>query len=160
MRASRAGLTLLVAVAAVAITSCGGDEPNTPPAADRSATATATASAEAGLTPVLIKTHITFRETPVGEVLGGSFIGDAAFCPGGRFRDRFDRGTVFKTFRCRNGRLTISFNPRGPIQSGSWKVESGNGRFEGLRGHGWMVVRPQEGAPPEGRETFTGTVAG
>ena len=160
MRASHTRLTLLVAVAAVAITSCGGDEPNTPPAADRSATAIATASAEAGLKPVLIKTHITFRETPVGEVLGGSFIGDAAFCPGGRFRDRFDRGTVFKTFRCRNGRLTISFNPRGPIQSGSWKVVSGNGRFEGLRGHGWMVVRPQEGAPPEGRETFTGTVGG
>jgi hypothetical protein len=111
---------------------------------------------------ILIKTHITFRASPVGEVLRGSFIGDAAFCPGGRFRDRFDGRNVIKTFRCRNGRLTISFlpHPGGPVQSSPWKVVSGSGRFEGLRGHGWMVVRSREGRPPEGRETFTGTVAG
>jgi len=53
MALSRTGLTLVVSVAAVAITSCGGDEPNTPPAADRSATAPATASGGAGVTPVI-----------------------------------------------------------------------------------------------------------
>lgn len=108
---------------------------------------------------ILIKTHIAFRASgPVGEVLRGSFIGDSAFCPGGRFRDRPRRETVIKTFRCGNGRLTISFRPQGEAtSSGPWRVVGGSGRFEGLRGHGWAAVRAHG---PEGRETFTGTVTG
>jgi hypothetical protein len=111
---------------------------------------------------ILIKTHITFRAAgPVGEVLRGSFSGDSAFCPGGRFRDRSRGETVIKRFRCGNGRLKISFRPQGePTSSGPWKVVGGTGRFEGLRGHGWMAVKGRDGRPPEGRETFTGTVTG
>ena len=62
---------------------------------------------------ILIKTRLTI---PVGEVLRGSSIGDSAFCPGGRFRDRHGgtgEGTVVKTFRCPGGRLTITFSPIG-----------------------------------------------
>jgi hypothetical protein len=114
---------------------------------------------------ILIKTHIKFRPAnTAGEVLRGSFIGDSAFCRGGRFRDRPTHDEVIKTFRCGNGRLTISFRPGGEptamTASGPWKVVNGSGRFEGLRGHGWMVFRAEGPRSPEGRETFTGTVAG
>ncbi len=70
-------------------------------------------------------------------------------------------GTVVKTFRCPDGRLTITFSPVGEQsctrQSGSWRIVNGSGRFEGLRGHGRMKV--EFGRAAEGRETFTGTVA-
>jgi hypothetical protein len=102
---------------------------------------------------------------PVGEVLPGSSIGDSAFCPGGRIRDRHGGtaglGLVVKTFRCPEGRLTLTFSPtqRSLIQSSPWKVVNGSGRFEGLRGHGRMKARFGIGARSKGRETFTGTVA-
>lgn len=112
---------------------------------------------------ILIKTRLNI---PVGEVLRGSVIGDSAFCPGGRFHDRHGGpglGTVVKTFRCPNGRLTITFSPVGEQscvrQSSSWRVVNGSGRFEGLRGHGRMTVKFRRAARSEGRETFTGTVA-
>jgi hypothetical protein len=37
-------------------------------------------------------------------------------------------------------------------------VVEGSGRYEGLRGEGWMVVRFDE-ASGEGQEIFTGTVS-
>ena len=111
---------------------------------------------------ILIKTHVIFpqRGAVFGEVLRGSFIGDSRFCPGGRFRDQPRRTEIIKAFRCHNGRLQISFRPHGepPTASSPWKVVGGSGRFEGLRGHGWMVEK--DAGPREGRETFTGTVAG
>ena len=67
---------------------------------------------------------------------------------------------MIKTFRCPNGRVKIRFHPHGePTASGPWRVVGGSGRFEGLRGHGWMVFKPRRDSN-EGRETFTGTVAG
>ena len=112
---------------------------------------------------ILIKTRLTI---PVGEVLPGSSIGDSAFCPGGSFRDRqggTGEGSMVKTFRCPDGRLTITFSPVGEHscarQSGSWRIVNGSGRFEGLRGHGRMKVAFESGGSSEGRETFTGTVA-
>lgn len=110
---------------------------------------------------ILIKTRITFGpKAATGEVLRGSFIGDSAFCRGGRLRDRPGEGGVIRTFRCPNGSLKISFRPRGepPTVSSPWKVVGGSGRFEELRGHGWMVER--DAGPRQGRETLTGTVAG
>ncbi len=111
---------------------------------------------------ILIKTHITFSaQGAAGKVRRGSFIGDSAFCPGGRFRDRPVGGRLIKAFRCSNGRLKISFGPHGePTASSPWRVVGGRGRFEGLRGHGWMVFKPARPPSDEGRETFTGTVAG
>jgi hypothetical protein len=111
---------------------------------------------------ILVKTRMNL---PVGEVLPGSSIGDSAFCPGGRIRDRHGGtaglGLVVKTLRCPNGRLTITFSPtqRSLIQSSSWRVVNGSGRFEGLHGHGRMKARFGIGARSRGRETFTGTVA-
>jgi hypothetical protein len=111
---------------------------------------------------IVIKTRMNL---PVGEVLPGSSIGDSAFCPGGRIRDRHGGtaglGLVVKTFRCPEGRLTLTFSPtqRSLIQSSPWKVVNGSGRFERLHGHGRMKARFGIGARSKGRETFTGTVA-
>ncbi len=108
---------------------------------------------------ILIKTHITFGDTPTGEVLRGSFIGDSAFCRGGRFRDRAGDDAVIKTFRCPDGRLKIRFQPLGnpdaSTASGPWRIVGGSGRFEGVHGRGWMAAKFRG---DEGRETFTGRV--
>jgi hypothetical protein len=140
-----------LAVTAIGVAGCGDDGGDNARASAHSAE-----SDEA----ILIKTRLT---VPVGEVLRGSSIGDSAFCPGGKFRDEYGgSGTMVKTFRCPNGRLTITFRPVGEQsctrQSGPWRIVRGSGRFDGLRGHGRMNVEFSRGARGEGRETFTGTV--
>jgi hypothetical protein len=152
-----------LAVTAIGLAGCGDDDrdggvASAVPDVDR-----ISADRGAGGEAIVIKTRLTI---PVGEVLPGSVIGDSAFCPDGRFRDRHGGaglGTVVKTFRCPNGRLTITFSPVGKQscarQSSSWRIVNGSGSFEGLRGHGRMKVRFGSAAPSEGRETFTGTVA-
>jgi hypothetical protein len=142
-----------LAVAAIGVAGCGDDRGD-----NARASANSAESGEA----ILIKTRLT---VPVGKVLRGSSIGDSAFCPGGRFRDEHGSsgvGTVVKTFRCPDGRLTIAFRPVSgqscTRQSGPWRIVGGSGRFEGLRGHGRMEVEFARGARGEGRETFTGTV--
>jgi hypothetical protein len=152
-----------LAATAIGLAGCGDDEGDKSGTSAASAVDRISADRGAGGEAILIKTRLTI---PVGEVLPGSFIGDAPFCPGGRFRDRrggAGLGTVVKTFRCPNGRLTITFSPVGEQscarQSSSWRIVNGSGRFEGLRGHGRMKVRFGTAAPSEGRETFTGTVA-
>ena len=159
-------LLLLSAVVLALAAGCGGngggqaEEAGTGEATATEAeqTTTATEGGEA----ILIKTHVTI---PTGEVLRGSSIGDSAFCPGGTFRDRHgdaDIGLVDRTFRCPDGSLRIGFTPGVPdgrTQTGPWKVVSGTGAFEGLRGHGRMEVKYKRGSSSEGRETFTGTVA-
>ena len=143
-----------LAVTAIGVAGCGDDGGD-----NARASANSAESGEA----ILIKTRLT---VPVGEVLRGSSIGDAAFCPGGRFRDEqagSGVGTILKTFRCPKGRLTIAFSPVGEgsctRQSSSWRIVRGSGLFEGLRGHGRMEVEFGRGARGEGRETFTGTIA-
>ncbi len=101
---------------------------------------------------------------PRGEVLRGSSIGDSPFCPHGTFRDKHGNdeiGLVDRTLRCPDGSLRIGFTPgvpQGRTQAGPWKVLSGTGGFEGLRGHGQMEVKYERGSSSVGRETFTGTV--
>ena len=145
---------LALAVTAIGLAGCGNDDGDE---------AGGSAHPGRGGEAILIKTRLNI---PVGEVLPGSVIGDSAFCPGGRFHDRHGGpglGTVVKTFRCPNGRLTIAFSPVGEQscarQSSSWRIVKGSGRFEGLRGHGRMEVEFERAARSEGRETFTGTVA-
>jgi len=143
-----------LAVTAIGVAGCGDDGGD-----NARASASDPESGEA----ILIKTRVT---VPVGEVVRGSSIGDAAFCPGGRFRDEPGSGvgTILKTFRCPKGRLTITFSPVGDgsctRQKSSWRIVRGSGLFEGLRGHGRMTVEFGREARGEGRETFTGTVAG
>jgi hypothetical protein len=117
---------------------------------------------------IVIKTRVHFpgvrAKAVTGEVLGGSSIGDSSFCPGGTFRDQHGNpeiGLVDRTVRCPDGSLRIGFTPgrpQGHSQTGPWKAISGTGAFEGLRGHGRMVVKYEPGDPSKGRETFTGTV--
>jgi hypothetical protein len=141
-----------LAVTAIGVAGCGDDGGGN-----------ARASAHIGEDgeAILIKTRLT---VPVGEVLSGSSIGDAAFCPGGRFRDEqvSGVGTILKTFRCPKGRLTITFSPVGDgsctRQRSSWRIARGSGLYEGLRGRGRMTVEFGREARGEGRETFTGTV--
>ena len=147
-------LAVPLAVTAIGIAGCGEDGGD-----NARASANSAEDGEA----ILIKTRLT---VPVGEVLRGSSIGDAAFCPGGRFRDEQGSGvgTILKTFRCPKGRLTITFSPVGDgsctRQRSSWRIVGGSGLYEGLRGHGRMTVEFGREARGEGRETFTGTVAG
>jgi hypothetical protein len=147
-----------VAGAAVALAACGDDDADT---------TTKRPAADAG-EPITITTRLSI---PTGEIVRGSSIGDEAFCSGGTFRDREPgSGAVVKTISCNGGRLTIAFNPRYPqgdpdggrTQRSAWTVVTGTGRFEGLRGHGSMVVKfakpSSNGEFTNGRETFTGTV--
>jgi hypothetical protein len=148
-------LAVALAVSAIGVTACGDD--------DEDEDGTTASSEERGTTvgdggeAILIKTHLTI---PTGEVLPGSSIGDSSFCADGSFRDRGADARVVKTFRCSDGRLTISFSPGSPhkaVQRGPWEIVSGSGRFEGLRGGGQGKAEFE--GPDEGRETFTGTVA-
>ncbi len=161
--------------AALALVSCSDDaSPRDKDAVDAPTSSTPpSSSADTGVTtatanpqlavhgdPVLIETHSP--ELGSGEVLGGSFVGDRAFCPGGTFVDRhgsFEEGLVQKTFQCGDDHLTIGFSPqqRSYIQSCRWHVVEGTGRFAGLEGEGWMVARFEEDTG-EGSETFVGTV--
>ena len=164
-------LLLLSAVVLALAVGCGGnrggqaEEAGTaetrPTEAEQMTTAT-----EEGET-ILIKTHVTIspaRTGATGEVLRGSSIGDSPFCPGGAFRDKHGNdtiGLVDRTFRCPKGRLRIGFTPgvpQGRTQAGPWKIVSGTGAFEGLRGDGEMETKYERGSFDEGRETFTGTV--
>jgi hypothetical protein len=156
----RALLAVALTVASIALAACGGDdELGGPTAPDVEASSPpATESGEA----IRIRTHVNI---PMGEVLGGSSIGDSPFCPGGTFRDHHgndDIGLVDRTFRCPDGTLRIGFTPgvpQGRTQTGPWKVLSGTGAFEGLHGSGQMETKYERGSDTKGRETFTGTVA-
>jgi hypothetical protein len=151
MRRRQTFLALGIAVTAVGLGACGDDKKS----------ATKAAPQEGGKT-ILIKTRLNI---PKGDVVGGSRIGDSAFCAGGTFRDRErpdDAGTVLRTFRCPGGGLKMTFTARypagtsGDIQTGAWIVQSGTGRFKELRGDGRMKVTFT--SENKGRETFTGTV--
>ncbi len=67
-------------------------------------------------------------------------------------------------FRCKEGRFTIRFKPRGPSpdarnHSSVWTVVRGTGRYENVRpGHGSVFTRFDRCCPTL-RETFTGTLA-
>jgi hypothetical protein len=118
--------------------------------------------------PVLNGTAILIRDQVTGinegKVRRGSFIGDSAFCAGGSMtheHGRPDHETGIATFRCRDGSLSLGFTPLpapGLVQSSPWKVVSGTGSYQGVRGQGWMVVRFAGGDSEEGQETFVGTI--
>jgi hypothetical protein len=155
IEARRVGwLAVALAITAIGVAGCGDDDGGTAPASAQ--------SGEAG-EAILIKTHL---KIPAGKVLPGSHIGRAAFCSGGKFRDEpgSSVGSQIKTIRCSQGSLKIAFSPIGDgsctHQSGPWRIVSGSGAFEGLRGHGRMNVEFMRGTRGEGRETFTGTVTG
>jgi hypothetical protein len=160
----KSAFTVLLTVALLGIAACGGgDKGGTAAAPDVKTTSTTAAKSDER---VLIKTRL---DIPTGEVLGGSTLGNSRFCPGGTFRDKDGSedisvppyGLEDRTIRCPDGSLRIGFTPgqnQGRTQSGPWRVASGTGAFEGLRGAGQMTVKFEPGSNTKGRETFTGTL--
>ena len=150
-------LRATLAVAAIGLAACGGDNGGevrtvTVPAVEQDTTATGDA--------ILIETRITDARAHTGEVLSGSFIGESAFCPGGKTSGGSEGAVITATFRCSDGSLKVSYSPMqdSPVQGADWEVVSGTGSYDGLRGGGSMVARFGSKDPDEGRETFTGTV--
>jgi hypothetical protein len=139
-----AGLAVAGAVATVAVAPASPNTAQTPPRA------------------FLLKTAIEFAEgvQPEGRVLRGSFLGNAAFCRGGSFTDRFTRRAILKRLQCEDGTLTIRFAPRpeAPAQSSAWSIKGGTGAYKGLDGRGWMAVKTTPTGPTSarGKETFAG----
>jgi len=157
-------LVMAVTIAAIGLAACGGDNSGSDRAdapAETSAPETSTTFAPVSGDAILIETRITDARLHTGEVLGGSFIGEAAFCPGGETNGSSEGPTITTTFSCPGGTLTVQYAPtqRSLIQSAVWQVVSGTGSFEGLRGGGSMAAAFESDNPDSGREIFPGTVS-
>jgi hypothetical protein len=119
----------------MALAGCGsgdGDE------GDTAGTTTSPSESDAGGTtdPILIRTRTNL---PTGEILAGSTVGDAPFCPGGTVKDQHgtpEIGLVDRTITCRDGTLRMGFDPEvpeGDTQRGAWRIISGTGSYEGWK---------------------------
>ena len=153
-------LVVVLTVAAGALAGCGGDgggEVRTVTVAPAEETST---PAPVSGDVILIESRVTNARRHTGEVLGGSLIGESAFCRGGATSGGSEGPTITTTFHCPGGVLKVQYAPtqRSRVQGSVWEVVSGTGKFEGLRGGGSMVARFERDDPDAGRETFTGTV--
>jgi hypothetical protein len=155
-------LVMALAIAANGLAACGGQDGGdvrtvTVTPAETSATET---TAPVSGAPTLIETRVTNARRHTGEVLGGSVIGESAFCRGGKTSGGSDGPTITTTFRCPGGTLKVQYAPTqlSRVQGSVWEVVRGTGRFEGLRGGGSMVAMFESDEPDIGREIFTGTV--
>ena len=106
-----------------------------------------------------------------GTVLKGSTLGGAPFCVGGTILDSHGSpdpavkpyGLIDRTITCPNGTVRVGFTPeepQGETQTGSWRIVSGTGVFENLRGRGKMTITYDPDDEAFGRETLTGRVTG
>jgi hypothetical protein len=159
---------LALAVAAMVLAACGGDD-NTGPATSAAEGAASTASeAGTGSERFVLKTSVTFPEAgdATGEVVSGPRLGNSESCVGTKFRDRQSEGAWFiqRTLRCPDGQITLGINPNtgagDGTQSGKWGIIEGTGRYRGLEGSGELTVTypAQRGSDAKGHETFAGTV--
>ena len=147
-------LTAGLATIAVGVPACGGD--------DDAGTSGNRPRPPATRQKIVIKVHADLQEiVDRGEVLSGSLLGDAPFCPRGTFAgSHASGGTIERTFTCPDGNLTIGFTPgkeSGRTVTGRWKLLSGTGAFKGMKGFGTMKTR-FAADDTEARETFTGSV--
>jgi hypothetical protein len=140
----------------------GASDPETHPSA--SAEPQATTPAAGPRKRILVKTRITMFK---GKVLAGSLLGDSPFCPGGTVRHEHGSPEVgfpaINVFHCTDGLLRIGFGPgpdqaNNPVQTSSWEILDGSGRFAGMSGDGQMKVRWERQGASKGQETFTGQV--
>jgi len=155
----KTAFTGLLTVALLGIAACGDDDSTEVRPVTVGTPAEAEQGAPASGDAILIQTRIPDAATHAGEVLDGSVIGESPFCPGGQTRGGSEGALITSTFRCPDGRLTVSFSPmqNSLVQSSEWQIESGTGSYKGLRGGGWMVAKFEKRVGPGG-ETFTGTV--
>ncbi len=136
---------------------CGGDENSDPePRATEQ---------------VEIITRVSIAPTPgaeviaTGEVLEGSTLGDSPFCVGGTIQDSHgstdpEVWLIARTITCPDGEVRMDITPdmpEGLNQTGSWKIVSGTGAFERLRGSGEMEVAYDPDPDEPAGETYTGT---
>ena len=167
------GAVVLVLLGVVFLAACGGGEED---AADTSGASTTATRGE----PIEIRTTVVIGAEgaePIasGDVLKASNLGGTPFCAGGTILDSHRSpdpaaepyGPVYRTITCSDGTVRMGLTPevgatpeatQGQPQTGSWKIVSGTGAFEGLRGSGGMetVYGPDDASPV--RETLTGTV--
>lgn len=126
---------------------------------------------------LVIKTSMVIAATPgaepiaTGEVVEGSTLGGSAFCVGGTVLDSHassdpEVALIARTMTCSEGKVRMEIAPEVPdgvaqdlTQTASWRIVSGTGAFEDLRGSGdsKIVYDPDPDAPA--RERYTGTVA-
>jgi hypothetical protein len=158
----RLWLTAVLALTAIALAGCGGDDGDGAAAHVKPAGPTATVAAAE---PILIKTRVSL---PAVRILKGSTIGGSSFCPGGTAKDEHgtpEVGLVDRTITCQDGSLRMGFDPQMPVgnaQRGPWRIISGTGAYDEWEGSGQMVMRydpdDQSAHPTRGREAYTGTV--
>jgi hypothetical protein len=138
-----------VALATLGLAGCGGDD-----GGESSAT---------GDQKIVIKERASLQGVQdVGDVLDGSSLGGSPFCSGGSFsggHGDLPFPQIDRSFKCPEGTLRIAFTPgqpKGNTAPGRWKVLSGTGAFEGLKGGGQMETVFESDTRAD--ETFTGTV--
>lgn len=171
-RAVRATWVVVGTCVALTLAACGQgggaevDKSRSPSVASPTPGGTDGAQGSAGPPlPLLIRTRIDGFE---GEVVSGSTIGDASFCPGGLVHHEHGSLEVghpaVNVFDCPDGQLQIGFGP-GPeqmdraVQTSDWEVLEGSGRYADASGTGRMRVRFDRAGGSRGREVFTGEIA-
>src|SRR5215207_3664469 len=121
---------------------------------------------------VVIRTSVTIAATeraePIatGAVLDGSTLGGSPFCVGGTILDSHGSPDpevllIARTITCPDGKVRMDLTPelsQGPTQTGTWKIVSGTGAFEGLTGKGEMEVTYDPDNDVLAHETYSGTV--
>ena len=126
---------------------------------------------------VEIRTSVVGAATPgaepiaTGEVLEGSTLGGSPFCVGGTILDSHgstdpEVALIARTITCPDGKVRMDLRPevsqemssQDLTQTGSWKIVSGTGAYEGLRGSGEMEIVYDPDPKQPARGTYTGTV--
>jgi hypothetical protein len=149
----------LALVGTLLVGACGGGEQSDP-------------EPRAESEQVEIITKVSIAPSPgadviaTGEVLQGSTLGGSPFCVGGAILDSHastdpEVWLIARTITCPDGKVRMDLTPdmpEGLNQTGSWKIVSGTGAFEGLRGSGEMEVLYDPNPDEPAGETYTGTV--
>ncbi len=154
----------VMVVLGVLLGACGQGE-------DGASHSSAASATEQGAEPIVIRTSISIAPNPgaeviaTGEVLKGSTLGGSPFCVGGTILDTHASNDpevwlIARTITCPEGKVRMEFRPRAPQglkQTGSWKIVSGTGDFEGLSGSGELEVAYDPDPEAPARETYNGT---
>ena len=156
------GAVVLIPVGVLLVGACGGGEDG---------------ASETSAEPddLVIKTSVVVAATPgaepiaTGEVVEGSTLGGSPFCVGGTVLDSHassdpEVALIARTITCPEGKVRMEITPEMPdgmaqdlTQTGSWRIVSGTGEFEGLRGSGDSKIVYDSDPNAPAREKYTGT---